>query len=395
MKRSVSPLRAITAVILFTVSTTMGGLVAQSAADLDQAIGSPAFSSVVEKALLDASSLEEIDILVSDYIPRVSTYDERVALLLEAAAQYELAQRYDKAKHAYLQARHLQPRNGEIALRLGTVLIEEGSLQESIIIFTNALHAAETRSLQRRAAILRARAYYLSGNADQALIHLRSLAGLQGEMHPALADLVEVDVYALLAEIASDRDMDELYRQAATHLRELFPDAPETMLLSALEETDTSDERPSRVVYYPSPSRIASGGMTRTGTPVRESSLPSSTMSSTESGAATSAGDMTRRDGTGNASPPSGDATPARTTERGNTQRPSGIQTGSFRDPENARYMARDIEGYGFDVTVKEVTISGNTYYRVVVPLAADSTNQQETIIALKERGVEGFLVFE
>ena len=58
--------------------------------------------------------------------------------------------------------------------------------------------------------------------------------------------------------------------------------------------------------------------------------------------------------------------------------------------------MAEDIRSLGFEATVVTAAVGEDTYYRVLVPLAAGAqpADAQRTIVELKERGVEGFLVF-
>ncbi len=58
--------------------------------------------------------------------------------------------------------------------------------------------------------------------------------------------------------------------------------------------------------------------------------------------------------------------------------------------------MARDIRELEFDAEVQEVEINDEVFFRVIVPLPEGSTPEsaQETVVRLKEEGIEGFLVF-
>jgi hypothetical protein len=130
----------------------------------------------------------------------------------------------------------------------------------------------------------------------------------------------------------------------------------------------------SIATFYPSPSRIF-GGIEVRSEPIVE-----------------------RR--TASESSASGDDSQGDTdTDTDPSQRSSvaGIQTGSFRDRENAQYMARDIRALEFSAEVREVEINNETFFRVIVPLPDDATAEsaQETVVRLKEEGVEGFLVFQ
>ncbi len=70
------------------------------------------------------------------------------------------------------------------------------------------------------------------------------------------------------------------------------------------------------------------------------------------------------------------------------------IQTGSFTVRENAEYAAADLRAEGFDAAIEERTIGGTLYYRVVVPGVKRSDIADE-ILRLKEKGFEGFPLYE
>ena len=72
---------------------------------------------------------------------------------------------------------------------------------------------------------------------------------------------------------------------------------------------------------------------------------------------------------------------------------PRGVQVGSFRDRENAEYMARDVGELGFDVSIRTREHRGGTFYQVLV--SPGEATAQNTVVRLKEHGFEGFLVFD
>ncbi|MFO7848571.1 MAG: SPOR domain-containing protein, partial [Spirochaetia bacterium] len=74
-------------------------------------------------------------------------------------------------------------------------------------------------------------------------------------------------------------------------------------------------------------------------------------------------------------------------------QQARGVQTGSFRDVENADYMAAELEEKGFTVEVEEKEVNGTKYNRVIVPIP-EGTKAQNTIVRLKEAGFEGYPVY-
>jgi cell division protein FtsN len=69
------------------------------------------------------------------------------------------------------------------------------------------------------------------------------------------------------------------------------------------------------------------------------------------------------------------------------------IQTGSFRDKENARFMVRDLKAKGFEARVMEVVIRDVRYYRVIVGSQQSTAQAQATLVRLKEAGYEGVLI--
>ena len=70
------------------------------------------------------------------------------------------------------------------------------------------------------------------------------------------------------------------------------------------------------------------------------------------------------------------------------------IQTGSFLVKENAEYALQDLETEGFQAIVRERLIGEKLYYRVVVPDVPAET-VQNVLVQLKERGFEGYPLYE
>jgi tetratricopeptide (TPR) repeat protein len=337
--------------------------------ELDENVDTPRFATLLQEAVRNAATMDDIDRLVQDYLPRLSDEILKAQLLLDAGSRYELAHRFDRAKRMYLQARQALPSSSDIALRLAGVLLEEGSPDEAIILLSNAIHGAESLTQQRRAAFLRSRAYHMNGNTDQAIVHLRSLTAVDRPFDEAHRKTAEIESFALLAELAAGTDRQTLYDTVLSRMEQLFPDAPETLLSG----TDTSE----RITFYPSPSRIT-GGIG----PISEQPVP----------VETEPVEQIRREEQGGQ--PEAEQSASESPSR---EQPvaTGIQTGSFRDAENAEYMALDIEDFGFTAEVREVVIDGNTFYRVIVPIPEETEDPQNLVVSLKERGVEGFLVFD
>ena len=69
------------------------------------------------------------------------------------------------------------------------------------------------------------------------------------------------------------------------------------------------------------------------------------------------------------------------------------IQTGSFRDPENAHYLSIDLEKIGFEPIVEEQIVNDIKYYKVLLYFFARD-DMYLALSRLKEKGFEGFPVY-
>ena len=86
--------------------------------------------------------------------------------------------------------------------------------------------------------------------------------------------------------------------------------------------------------------------------------------------------------------------------KKSETPVPESIQTGSFSVKENADYMVKDLKQLGFiDTAVREdIRPGGKKIFKVVVPLKPDQKSPegvQKALLLLKEKGIEGFLLFQ
>jgi cell division septation protein DedD len=71
------------------------------------------------------------------------------------------------------------------------------------------------------------------------------------------------------------------------------------------------------------------------------------------------------------------------------------VQAGSFRDPENAQYLVRDLSARGFEARILEKAVGEARYYRVVIGPAQSPEKAQGLILRLKDAGFEGVLLLE
>jgi len=70
------------------------------------------------------------------------------------------------------------------------------------------------------------------------------------------------------------------------------------------------------------------------------------------------------------------------------------VQTGSFSVRENAEFAMADLVAAGFRVSIEERIVSGTSYYRVLIPEVA-SDNLDRVLLELREKGFEGFPIYE
>ena len=69
------------------------------------------------------------------------------------------------------------------------------------------------------------------------------------------------------------------------------------------------------------------------------------------------------------------------------------IQTGSFLVRENAEYALKDLRGEGFEAILRERRIEEKLFFRVVLP-EVPAAEVQQTLVRLKERGFEGYPLY-
>lgn len=315
---------------------------------------SPQFGSILLRSILLAPSLGELEDTVEKYLPDVSERERRGRILHATGRVLETANRFSRASHWYGEAVREDPNLVEAMLDHAAVLMELGRTSEAIPLLTKVIGNAPDRATQRSAAVLRTRAYLLEGETDRALRHARSLTG----------QVNDVQSLYLLYEVAQAASSETLQEWSAETLQEEFSLSPESMLSAPGPEDDAG---PPRIVHFPGPTRILGGAGER-------SSAPPAPAPVQRTEAETKA------------------------EEPISTDQPilKGIQTGSFRDPENARYMVRDIGDIGFSAIVSPVETESGTFYRVLIPVeeGAGVADAQSVIVRLKEEGFEGFLVF-
>ncbi len=277
----------------------------------------------------------------------------------------ELSGDYSQAQHHYRRAwdHGTQDQHALGLLLLSAQLqLELGDVETAIEEAQLVVERSSDSSRQRDAMLLQARSRLAVADQDAAA---RSVSEV---WQAASADPLGRDrpgqLYVIY-DLARQLELQQVAQETLTALADKHPHSVEY----ALARTDRPAHE-TRVEPLPSPSQVL------VALPWAESALPLRAAS----GAAGSVAGTTA-------------------TQRETSSEPTvhAIQTGSFRDPENATYMARDISNAGFAAEVRQQSRNGQQLYQVVVPLDGGTGRQQAlaTMTALKDAGIEGFLLYE
>jgi hypothetical protein len=256
------------------------------------------------------------------------------------------------AADAYAEAARLS--SGATAL---SYLLEEAQLrfetgenEKAAQLAERLIAEARDPAVQRRAALLTARAAAAEGDLDRALRTVRLLS--QAEHRPTL----QPETLLFLARLAARLENETETARARALLQKLYPESPEAMLAAERRETVRELPRPSALLGL-------------------EASLPAR--------AEPESPEDPEAD-------PTADAVTS-SQEGGTEDVPTGVQVGSFRDPENAGDMQREAVRLGLEAKVFDS--SEGSFHRVIIPVE-DREAARRIILELKENGFEGFLVF-
>jgi cell division protein FtsN len=297
---------------------------------------------------------------------------------------------------------------------------------------------------------LSARIYFLMAQAYAALGRAGEAESLYLLLQKRFADTsIAPAAYLAYAELLEGLGRSGEATQVAAELKRLFPSAPEASLLGPQSRVGYAPT-PSRLLPQGTSLRARgegaaakaaeSGGETaaRPRPPAAAEGSSGGTGSTAVSAAKTNAGSVdpgangpptdsesaasAAKTGAGSKDPPAnvpatvpGDAAPgagepATDSESAAPERPrpkeSGegtekaapapqalVQTGSYRDPENAHYMVRDLKAAGFAAEIRDATLHGKTFHRVVIGPPMSWEEAEKMMLRLKEAGFEGFLL--
>lgn len=310
-------------------------------------------NAAVDRAPTVSAALD----VVSTHLDRLSGV-RRAEAVAAAAELHALRGDLESAADAYAEAARnaraaasdpAQAASARYRVEEAAIRLEMGEVDSAARLAGEAVGAARDPEVQRRAALLQARAYSAAGDAEAAFDLARTLS--EAEHAPTLQAATLLFLYHLSRRLERDGEAERARRL----LSELYPDSPEMMLVAG----------GSAVSEFPRPSAFLGP----------DALTP-------PAGAA----------GTGDA----GDAGPAGTAVADNASRsegePKGVQVGSFKSMENARDMRREMSSAGF--TAEIVDAPDSEFHRVIIAVP-EGTDPQRLLIRLKEEGFEGFLVFD
>lgn len=292
---------------------------------------------------------------------------ELIAELAELSGEYGVAQRH------YRLAWDARPDSRRLDLLLASALLrlELGELGTALEEADSVIaQAGDDVSLQTDARLLRTRILLAQAETEQAT------AELNAQRQSVTTDGSASQVF-LLYELSRSVGDTQSAADAGMALRDRYPDSVEYALIR--QDLEPPQRRVQR---YPSPAQLFSSHA-----PGDESPLPAVALPA---------------DGAGPTEPQSPvTGTPAvsvlRDASSSEARTVRAIQAGAFRDPENATYMARDISNSGFPAEVRERSDGDAAVYVVLVPMDAGTTRDSalERMTALKEAGIEGFLIYD
>jgi cell division septation protein DedD len=323
-----------------------------AAEDLSEAERLELMNAAVDRAPTVSAALD----VLSTHRDRLSGA-RRAAAVAAAAELHALRGDLESAADAYAeaagQAEMGQAEMGQAAaaryrLEEATIRLEMGDVASAARIAQGVVGAARDPHIQRRAALLQARARSAAGDTEAAFDLTRTLS--EAEHAPTLQPATLLFLYRLARRLERDGEAERARRL----LSELYPDSPEMMLVS--------------------------GGSTVSGFPGPSAFLGADALASPA-------------DATDTAEAPADPADAAPADDGGSSGgEPRGVQVGSFKSMENARDMRREMSSAGFTADI--VDAPGGEFHRVIIAVP-EGSDPQRLLIRLKEEGFEGFLVFD
>ena len=301
--------------------------------------------------------------LMYKFLPVLENDEERHTLLINMARLEEQTGKLQKSQLHYQSAAftgHMS-RDYYALYHSMLILIELGDYDYAMVQARQIMSESGDTLLTRRSSLQTARILQLQGRQTEALTIVEELSS---ERKSLPADVLYTGWTICSAMPDEINRAAEAAAEFRTELKNRFPDSPEYGLLTGKNSA----------VHTVELSLGLRGGKTDKDLTVKKLTDAGKASASEEKSAENKSEDR----------PDETSAEPEKST---------AIQTGSFRDAENARYMQRTLEDEGFTVLVTQAKTGEATYYRVLVPIPFDGSEEQ-LILQLKEKGFEGYPVY-
>ena len=258
-------------------------------------------------------------------------------ILVMLAELEELAGNPVSSQKHYQDASFAVPgsKDFESLLRSALLLLDLGEYRTAEAQSRAIIDTCREDEVKNRAIVLLSRIYYMTEREQEAL----ELFGKDEEWQKKL---FPPEGLLWIFELGKRLEVSGLSAKALEELAARYPDSLELSLIAGDAE------------YFPSPSAFI--GLTR----VADSEIVS----------------------------------PREGTNQVDEEAEISIQTGSFSVKENAEYAAADLKAEGFNTQIVERIINNKTFYRVIVP-DVKPDNLQTILLQLKEKGFEGFPLYE
>ncbi|MDZ7793314.1 MAG: SPOR domain-containing protein [Spirochaetia bacterium] len=346
----------ITSILVFS----NGIIFSREQPELSDLVGTAEFFPNLQAEYSSAASPQEALELIRKFLPTVDQNEHRHKLLLDMAKIEEQIGRLQDAQLHYQSAAFAPSGKRDFrALYLSALLlIEFADFEQAFLQCRHIVRESTDTELAHMARMQEARILQHQDREAEAATILHSLYEIRGQL-PA-----EV-LYGMYVLYASQPEMSDTKIKSITQqLKSRFPDSPEYGLLQEQVKRKPTAEIALGMLSVPDSLQTHDDAVSDT--------LIQSTEKSSSSDAS---------DGEGKAG------------ENKQNQKSHAIQTGSFRDAENAHYMQRELEKQGFTAMVVQADVNGSTFYRVLVPIAYGET-EEEIVLQLKEKSFEGYPVY-
>ncbi|MBN1686143.1 MAG: SPOR domain-containing protein [Spirochaetales bacterium] len=302
--------------------------------------GDKDYCAIVSRLAGLTSNLEEKRALLVKGLEECNDTQMRHDMYVTLADIEEITGNLVTAQRYYQSASLAVPgkKDFQSLLSSAMLLFETGNYRGAEAQATVIMETCTVERIVQDAKVLLSRVYFASEREQKAL---QVATGLMNDKNESL------DTAALLwiAELAAFMDKPELSAKAADLLLSEYPESPEAQVF-----TGTVRRLPSFSVFIGRRQETVSG--------------------------------------------PSVQSTPASEPVEAEKVAVLSVQTGSYSIRENAEYALKDLQAEGFSAEIRERAVGETVYHRVLIPdIEADEV--ERVILELKEKGFEGFRVYE